>query len=129
MQTINKTINNYGTLTNDTLFSFLRINLPSDIKKKIFEEHFSKTQIYPIKYSILMSHVESKECKNLNCGKLISMIETFIEDEEFCQYVCNQNELFSQIYNDHYGFSPKKAFKLMNNLESLTASWLMYLYH
>jgi hypothetical protein len=115
-------------ISNEKLVAFLQINLPSDIKRSIYEEHFKMSIIYNKKYDELMKQVNSEECKSLDRTKLVSMVETVIEKPNFCKFVCSKNELFARLYDDHYR-KGKKNFVRMNDLNSLTMSWLMYLYH
>jgi len=99
-----------------------------DIKKTIFDDHLCKDIIYQKKYSILMEHITSQECQSLNQHRLKDMIATFIDDMGFISYILERNQLFAKIYHEHYVLD-KKSFVLMDKLESLAMSWLMYLYH
>ena len=121
-------LSKYEPLDTDQLLTFLRINLPPDIKRKIYEDHFKVSIIYNKKYNILMWVVESNECCRLDPTSLKPIIETILQKPKFLAYVCARNQLFSMLYKSHY-IDGLKNFVLMNNLESITMSWLMYLYH
>ena len=121
-------LSNYEPLDADQLLALLRINLPPDIKRKIYEEYFKVSIIYNKKYSILMGVVESKECQRLNTTTLKPIVETIIAKPKFLAYVCGRNQMFSRLYKLHY-IEGNKRFVLMDNLTSITLSWLMYLYH
>jgi len=75
-----------------------------------------------------MQQVLSEESCRLNSANLVPMIKTVIENPNFLEFVRHKNELFSRLYREHY-IENKKYFKLMDVLNSLAASWLMYLYH
>ena len=121
-------LSNYEPLDADQLLALLRINLPPDINRKIYDEYFKVSIIYNKKYSILMGVVESKECQRLNTTTLKPLVETIIAKPKFLAYVCARNQLFSRLYNSHY-VEGNKIYVLMDNLNSITLSWLMYLYH
>lgn len=127
-QVIVNEIMNYEVMSSDSCKAFFQITLPEDIKKTIFDENFSKDVIYQKKYSLLMEHITSLECQQLHHNRLKEMIKTFINDSGFISYICERNQLFSQIYHKHYVLN-QKSFVLMDNLNSLALSWLMYLYH
>jgi hypothetical protein len=118
----------YETMSYEVLILFLRIRLPSDIKRQIYDDHFRPNIIYDKKYFILLRHVESDECHRLRQHHLKDIIATFIENHEFIAYVSIKNELFARIYHDHYVLN-KTTFVLMDKLESMAMSWLMHLYH
>ena len=118
----------YEPISKDSLLEFLRLPLPSEIKRAIYEEHFKKAIIYNKKYDLLMKQVESVDCQRLNSTKLACMVKTVIENPNFLEFVRHKNELFSILYREHY-IENNKYFKLMDQLNSLTFAWLMYLYH
>lgn len=125
-------ITNYEELSKDKLELLIKIfickGVSIDIFRFIYKSHFSKEVIYRKKYAILLQHVESPVCQRLHHQVLKYMIETFIDDPQFIAYVSSQNEIFAKLYKNHY-VDGVKIFRLMNNLESLTVSWLMTLYH
>lgn len=118
----------YEPVSKESLLEFLRLPLPSEIKRTIYEAHFKNTIIYNKKYDLLMQQVLSEESCRLNSANLVPMIKTVIENPNFLEFVRHKNELFSRLYREHY-IENKKYFKLMDVLNSLAASWLMYLYH
>jgi len=121
-------ITQYEPLENDQLFAFLQINLPPDIKRKIYEEYFKVSIIYNKKYSILMGVIISDECHSLNPTSLKPLVETIIQKPKFLAYVCARNDLFSRLYKSHY-IDGNKHFKNLDELTSISLAWLMYLYH
>lgn len=118
----------YQHLDGPHILAFLSLNLPRDVKRKIYNEHFKEAIIYNKKYCILMRQVESPECQRLNPTNLKPMIESLIQRPNFVAYVRYKNALFSKIYEEHY-IKGNKQFIKMDMLTSLIASWLMYLYH
>jgi hypothetical protein len=124
----NQQIYEYEPISNDRLMLFLSLNLLPDIKRKIYEEYFKQVIVYNKKYMVLMQQVNSSECQRLNSTNLLGMVRSVVEHPNFCKFVRHKNELFSKLYREHF-IENKKYFVLMNQMESLTMSWLMYLYH
>ncbi len=100
--------------------------LPEDIVKKIYLEHFN----YENKYAEIKNILDDKNSRSLNNLQLTNYFikEKILEDVSFVQYLREKNKLFNDIYKMHY-IDNKKQFVLMNKLESMCQYWLMYLYH
>jgi len=100
--------------------------LPEDIVKKIYLEHFN----YENKYTEIKNILDDKNSRSLNNLQLTNYFikEKILKDVSFVQYLREKNKLFNEIYKMHY-IDNKKQFVLMNKLESMCQYWLMYLYH
>jgi len=118
----------YEPLNNEQIRAFLEINLPTDIKRKIYDEYFKTATIYNKKYNILIDEIHSIECVRLNHVNLSPLVKSVIENPQLCLFVQAKNSLFNKLYIRHY-IEDKKYFALMNTCDSLVLSWLMHLYH
>jgi len=118
----------YEPLNNEQIFAFLQINLPRDIKRKIYDEYFKSAIIYNNKYNILMDEIQSINCVRLNPVNLSPIVQSVIENQQLCEFVQAKNPLFNKLYKRHY-IENNKYFVLLNVFDSLVLSWLMYLYH
>jgi hypothetical protein len=118
----------YDTLSNEKLSLLLKLDLPENIRRYIFENYFAPNIIYEKKYELLLRQVKSSECQSLKCSTLKTMLVTTLDDLIFCKFICQRNSIFSKIYKQHY-VENDKSFVRMNTIDSLTLSWLMYLYH
>lgn len=81
-------------------------------------------------YDELEIIVGNKNSRRLSNSELVDYFEKhkLLENEKCMEYICSKNELFNNIYTDHYKKN-KKDFELMTTLESMCQCWLMYLYH
>jgi hypothetical protein len=110
------------------IIAFLQLKLPTDIKRKIYEEYFKKSIIYNRKYDILMKEINSEKCLGLDTTDLKPIVKSVIEHPNFCAFVQAKNALFDRIYVAHY-INGNKMFINIGLFDSLVLSWLMYLYH
>jgi hypothetical protein len=100
--------------------------LPQDIKTKIYLDNFQ----YDIIYDNLQIILKKKNSIYLNNSELLEYFEKhkLIQNKKLMEFLCNKDQLFNDIYKNHY-LENKISFKLMEKLESMCQSWLMYLYH
>ena len=100
-------------------------NLPNDIKKNIFHDHFE----YILKYEELKQILNSNVSQKLNISLLLPYVNKFIlNDQKYISFLLKNNKIFKNIYTNHY-IDHNKNFIHMNVNESFALSWLMYLYH
>ena len=118
----------YEPLNNEQIRAFLEINLPTDIKRKIYDEYFKNATIYNNKYNILIDEINSIECKRLDPVNLAPLVKSVIENPQLCLFVQAKNPLFNKLYKRHY-IEYNKYFVLMNTFDSLVLSWIMHIYH
>lgn len=98
---------------------------PDELKLTIFNDHFK----YNLKYNDLIQILNSDTCQKLDIRLLLSYVqENILNDQEYISYLLKINNVFKNIYTQHY-INHQKNFKLMNVNESFALSWLMYLYH
>ena len=85
---------------------------------------------YDIIYDNLQIILKKKESIYLNNSELLEYFEKhkLIQNKKLIEFLCNKDQLFNDIYKNHY-LENKISFKLMEKLESMCQSWLMYLYH
>ena len=114
----------YESISKKSLLEFLRLPLPSEIKRVIYEEHFKPAIIY----DRLMKQFYSDECRNLISTNLIPMVQYVIKTPNLLKFVRQKNKLFSRLYQEHY-IENQKYFILMDELTSMSLTWLMYMYH
>ena len=100
--------------------------LPQDIETKIYLDNFQ----YDIIYDNLQIILKKKDSIYLNNSELLEYFEKhkLIQNKKLMEFLCNKDQLFNDIYKNHY-LENKISFKLMEKLESMCQSWLMYLYH
>ena len=118
----------YEPLNKEQILAFLQINLPADIKHKIYDDYFKIGIIYNKKYNILIDEIHSIECIRLNPVNLLPIVKSVIENPQLCLFVQAKNPLFNKLYKRHY-IENNKYFALMNTFDSLVLTWLMHLYH
>ena len=118
----------YEPLNNEQIRAFLEINLPTDIKRKIYDEYFKTATIYNNKYNILIDEINSIECKRLDPVNLSPLVKSVIENPQLCLFVQAKNPLFNKLYKRHC-IEYNKYFVLMNTFDSLVLSWIMHIYH
>ena len=92
----------YEPLNNEQIRPFLEINLPTDIKRKIYDEYFKNATIYNNKYNILIDEINSIECKRLDPVNLSPLVKSVIENPQLCLFVQAKNPLFNKLYKRHY---------------------------
>ena len=88
----------YEPLNNEQIRAFLEINLPTDIKRKIYDEYFKTATIYNNKYNILIDEINSIECKRLDPVNLSPLVKSVIENPQLCLFVQAKNPLFNKLY-------------------------------
>ena len=100
--------------------------LPRDIKKHIYTEHFQ----YEIVYSEIRQILDNNNSHRLDNTDLVNYFTSkkIISDEKLIYYLRNKNNIFDAVYNTHY-VRNTNDFILMDTLNSMCQSWLMYLYH
>ena len=118
----------YEPLNAFQLFAFLKLDLPTDIKIKIYNEYFKTALLCNKKYEILMMEIKSQKCTSLDPTDLKKIVDVIFKNPEILSYVCAKNCLFNKIYIEHY-IHNKKNFVLLNLFDSFNLSWLMHLYH
>tara|TARA_A100001015_G_scaffold129603_1_gene143760 strand:- start:5088 stop:5414 length:327 start_codon:yes stop_codon:yes gene_type:complete len=98
---------------------------PDELKLTIFNEHFK----YKLKYNDLTQILNSELSQKLNISLLLPYVqENILNDKEYISFLLKINNVFKNIYTQHY-INHQKNFILMNVNESFALSWLMYLYH
>ena len=119
-------ITNTTPQTTPQTAEYILNNLPQDIVKKIYLDHFN----YENRYREIETILQNERSRALNNNELTTHFrkENILKDVSFVQYLREKNNIFSEIYKTHY-IDNAKQFVLMNNLESMCQSWLMYLYH
>ena len=118
----------YEPLNAFQLFAFLKLDLPTDIKIKIYNEYFKIGLVCNKKYEILMMEIKSPKCTSLDPTDLKQIVELIFKNPEILSYVRAKNHLFNQIYIEHY-IHNQKRFDLLNLFDSFNLTWLMHLYH
>jgi len=100
--------------------------LPEDIVKKIYIDHFN----YENRYTKIKNILDDEDSRSLNNTTLTNYFikEKILEDLSFVQFLREKNEIFNEIYKIHY-VDNIITFRLMNKLESMCQLWLMNLYH
>ena len=100
--------------------------LPCDIKKHIYTEQFQ----YEIIYSEIRQILDNNNSHRLDNTDLVNYFTSkkIISDEKLIYYLRNKNNIFDSVYNSHYVRNTNE-FILMDTLNSMCQSWLMYLYH
>jgi len=101
-------------------------DLPNDVKKHIYNEHFH----YDMIYSELVQILDNANSRSLDVSELSDYFTSkkILDDKKLIYYLINKNNIFDTIYEQHY-IKNKINFVLMNKLDSMCQSWLMYLYH
>jgi len=100
--------------------------LPVEIVRKIYQDYFN----FESRYAEIMDIVGGRDSRSLNNTGLVShfMAERVLDDATFVQYLKENDPTFRQVYTIHY-VDNITSFKMMNKMESMCQSWLMYLYH
>lgn len=116
---------------NDKLSIFLS-KLPKDLKDHIFY-----TYVYPdmlhTKYSEIIYHIKSVECKELRTegyNKLSELLKSILFNKTYrplIQKLCDNHSEFETSYYSH--ISGDKGFVNFPRITSLALSWMFYLYH
>jgi len=99
-------------------------SLPDDVMRHIYEEYFVGIDACN-KYLELLTCEKSRR---LEFSHLIEPTRKLLEYPCAVEYLCNKHEVFKKMYIEHY-IQNKKAFLLMDMLNSFVVSILMYLYH
>ena len=88
---------NFYVLTGDELILLLNVHLPCKIDIN-----------YNSKYSILIEKNGSQNFQKSINQALKYMISMFIDDDDFCEYMCMQSNDFSRIYHKNYSYGKQK---------------------
>ena len=101
-------------------------DLPNDVKKHIYNEHFE----YDLIYNDLSNMLNNANSRNLDVSELSDYFTSkkILDDKNLIYYLRNKNNIFDTIYEKHY-IKNQTDFVLMNKLDSMCQSWLMYLHH
>ena len=99
--------------------------LPTDIKNKIYTEHFCNEN----KYKKLKELLESRDSCRLNLTpKLKNSIKDLLEDTDFIDYLLTKDKVFKDLYED-FIINKKRHFIRMEFYNDFATSWLFTLYH
>lgn len=106
-----------------------KMNMQQFISDIVTETYLNNSH-YQVIYNELEIILGNKNSRRLSNSELVDYFEQhkLVENEKFIKYICNKNNLFNNIYTDHYK-NNIKDFELMTTLESMCQCWLMYLYH
>ena len=118
----------HETLSDEKYWLLKKIQLPEDIIRVIYSDHFAPEVIYEKKHKLLMNQIASPECQRLEYQRLELLVRSIMNDRSFCKFMCDRNQLFAKIFNDHF-ILIKKNFVRLNYIDSFSLSWLMHLYH
>ncbi len=101
-------------------------NLPIDLQKKIYIDHFELHD----KYQKLCNVLILKKSMKLNYESLSDYLiqNKILDDKNFIEYMKDKNTIFNIIYNNHYIININH-FKQLDVFDSFCLSWLTYLYH
>lgn len=100
-------------------------NLPYDIKKYIYDEHFS----YELQYKKLKNILDSIDCRTLIINEEYkNMICQILNDIHFINYLMKYDMIFKELYTKIF-IHHKKNFINLNNDDDFALSWLFTLYH
>ena len=114
------------SLTNEKTLDYYINKLPDDIKHLIYYDYFYYKYLHSLIDNILITTPYS-QC--LNYKPLLNLFTRYnlIEKKNFVNYLCKKDETFCNIYNTHY-IKNHNTFIYFDKLDSLCASWLMFLY-
>ena len=101
-------------------------NLSDDVKNYIT----NNPEQYDIIYSEITQIVKNDKSYSLDNTDLLHYFTSkpILQDKNLITYSRNKDDIFDTVYNKHY-VQNSNDFVLMNKLESMCQSWLMYLYH
>ena len=101
-------------------------NLSEDVKNYIT----NNPEQYDIIYSEITQIVKNDKSHSLDNTDLLHYFTSnpILQDKNLITYLRNKDDIFDTIYEKHY-VQNSNDFVLMNKLESMCQSWLMYLYH
>ena len=101
-------------------------NLSDDVKNYIT----NNPEQYDIIYSEITQIVKNDKSHSLDNTDLLHYFTSnpILQDKKKITYLRNKDDIFDTIYEKHY-IQNSNDFVLMNKLESMCQSWLMYLYH
>lgn len=98
--------------------------LPEDIQRKIYTDHFETTLIYDEIQTIL----NSPESMHLEYIPLSEKILYIFSKPLLVKYLLKYDPIFCLLLDTHV-IQKKKSFKLLSPIHSFALAWLMYLYH
>lgn len=101
-------------------------NLSDDVKNYIT----NNPEQYDIIYNEITQIVKNDKSHSLDNTDLLHYFTSnpILQDKNLITYLRNKDDIFDTIYEKHY-VQNSNDFVLMNKLESMCQSWLMYLYH
>lgn len=101
-------------------------NLSDDVKNYIT----NNPEQYDIIYNEITQIVKNDKSHSLDNTDLLHYFTSnpILQDKNLITYLRNKDDIFDTIYEKHY-IQNSNDFVLMNKLESMCQSWLMYLYH
>ena len=99
--------------------------LPKDIQKLIIYDH-----VYPnLILQELSEILNSEQSKKLVYTPILYYLKNVIlKNEIVIKYLIKNDRIFNIIYEEHI-IKKEKNFILLNIIDSMALSWLMYLYH
>ncbi len=104
------------------------LNLPEDIKKKIYNEYIIPQQLA----DDIIDCLNSQECRALDITTLRPLIKKIITNNKInienpiLKYLCQKDETFTQVIEEHK--DGEKLFSLLNFIDSFCMSLLMHKY-
>ena len=104
------------------------LNLPEDIKKKIYNEYIIPQQLA----DDIINCLNSKECRTLNIITLRPLIKKIIinnkinVEDPILKYLSQKDDTFIAVINEHK--DGDKLFLLLNFIDSFCMSLLMHKY-
>lgn len=101
-------------------------NLSDDVKNYITNNQDQ----YNIIYSDITQILKNDKSQCLDTNELLHYFTTnpILQDKNLITYLRNNDDIFNTVYSKHY-VQGSIDFIMMNRLESMCQSWLMYLYH
>ena len=114
------------SLTNKKTLDYYINKLPDDIKHLIYYDYFYYKYLHSLIDNILITPYS--QCLNYKPLLNLFTLYNLIEKKNFVNYLCKKDETFCNIYNTHY-IKNHNTFIYFDKLDSLCASWLMFLYH
>ena len=103
-------------------------NLPDDIQKYIYYDFFHNKIIAEKLCNKLLKEIKFSQSIRLDYLYIRPTIEKVINNKLAVDILCKNDNLFKNLYNTII-VKENKIFKLMDSINDLSLSWLMYLYH
>lgn len=101
-------------------------NLSDDVKNYIT----NKPEQYDNIYSEIKEILNNEKSQRLDNTELLQYFtsKNILQDKNLITYLRNNDNIFNNVYNTNYVRNTPE-FIMMDKLESMCQSWLMYLYH